>query len=257
MHHYSTVLTTILLLSLSSFSSQGVTLSSPRLLECIQKELLIRPSENLYVLGTVHIGAESALDAEELIRVVQPSKVVVEISPSRLKRLQRQYETTSDPMIEASRAPTVKPLQACLMLPAFIQRGWSAGKIKGMLVAVIFMWPSVLKISLTSKEEEDSLPRRDEFAAAVYAAIDSNATIIPAEIELEDLILQFAKSVSPVTGWMKLAYRAGVETSLGIRPYVDDKNHFNNGLKDGEVRKLYGLQSAMAKKYRESCLQLL
>ena len=67
---------------LSSSSQKNRTVEN-----LISKGLLARPHPNLYVLGTVHIGSKSAKEAKELIEAVRPKHVVVEVSPTRLRRL--------------------------------------------------------------------------------------------------------------------------------------------------------------------------
>ena len=56
---------------------------------------LPRQQPNLYVLGTVHIGAESAQEATLLIETVRPQIVVLEVAPSRVEIIRRRNNNNS------------------------------------------------------------------------------------------------------------------------------------------------------------------
>jgi len=180
----------------------------PQLQRALDQGLLVSPHPSLYVLGTVHIGSESADEVTELIEAVKPNAVVLEVSPSRLKSIRRRNEEKdlrTDGAFESS-----KPENALRALPALAERGWSTAGISGLLFASTVMWPSLIKRSFASSEEAENLPRRDEFAAAVSAADTIGARIVPADFELEELLAAVAGSVSPA-GWLSLGANAILE----------------------------------------------
>ena len=83
-------------------------------------------------------------------------------------------------------------------LPALVEKGWSAGGFSGVLIATTLLWGSLVKRSWTSAttaSEQETLPRVDEFAAALAAADDVQATIYPCDMEL-DVLLQALSSSS-------------------------------------------------------------
>ena len=191
---------------------------TPRLQQAAASGLLVEPKPNLYVLGTVHIGSESALEVEELIEVVKPDTVIIEVAPSRLQSLRQKAVRNNDNSPE-EKQPKTDPISAILSWPAFASRGWSAGGFLGFVFVSAVLWPGFVKRSLTASEEEIALPRRDEFAAAIEAAISlyDEPTIIAADAELDELILGCSKAMS-IGDWIQFGYREGVETPLGLRP---------------------------------------
>ncbi len=214
----------------------------PAQLEAIMSEgLLVRPHPNLYILGTVHIGSQSARDVQSLIETVKPSNVIVEIPPSRLNRLQQKARSTITAEQERSidsidtdierygevsttansdsikqSAKTMNFLDALVSFPAFASEGYAKGGISGLLFSIVIVWSSLLKRSTTSDEEMNSLPRKNEFEAAVTSAERIGARIIPADIEFEDLIQSVANTMTPLT-WSRLALTI-LSESLGITP---------------------------------------
>ncbi len=194
----------------------------------IQEGLLVQPRENLYVLGTVHIGSKSAHEAELLIETVKPANVVVEIPPSRLIRIQKkasqirkkEAEQSNDgintsPTTEGGSLKEAGLLSTIGMFPALASEGYAKGGLSGMLFSTIIVWGSLLKRSTTVGEEADSLPRRNEFEAAVIASENVGANVIPADLEFEDLIQTVATSMTPLS-WANLGFTVFCE-SIGLR----------------------------------------
>ena len=216
-----------------------MTLPVPAHLESMfSKGLLARPHPNLYVLGTVHIGSKSAQEAQLLIETVKPSNVVVEIPPSRLKRIQQkaaqirmeaEREEASNDRNSGIRNDNAmgsertkdKSLNgtglwsAVRTFPAFASAGYAKGGLSGLLFSTVIVWSSLLKRSTTADEEVESLPRRNEFEAAVAVCEDVGANVIPADLEFEDLIQTVAKSMTPLK-WMSLGI-AVLSESIGLR----------------------------------------
>jgi len=192
----------------------------PRLHEAMSKGLLAQPRPDVYVLGTVHIGSESAEEAQALIEAVKPSTVVIEIPPSRLKRLRQNNENRKHAPMDANVSKTVPPTPgtfgALRSLPALAAAGWSKGGLAGLLFSTVIVGSSLLKRSTTVSEEEKTLPRRSEFTTAIEAADKVGSTVIPADLEFEELISAVTRSVSPL-GWVKLGINVLGETA-GIRP---------------------------------------
>ncbi len=204
----------------------------PAQLEVIMSEgLLVRPHPNLYILGTVHIGSQSARDVQLLIETVKPSNVIVEIPPSRLKRLQQKAKsrvTTVDKDTERNgnisttgkssssneSSKNMSFMDALVSFPAFASEGFAKGGISGLLFSTVIVWSSLLKRSTTVNEEMNSLPRENEFEAAVISGERIGANIIPADIEFEDLIQTVANTMTPLS-WARLALTL-LSESLGL-----------------------------------------
>ena len=210
----------------------------------ISNGLLARPHPNLYILGTVHIGSRSADDVQVLIDTVKPSSVIVEMPPSRLKRIQQKAakldttatattattthrdETTlnnNNPTITTTTTTTTTTiskqtnvLDAIKTFPVFASAGWEKAGFSGLLFSTVIVWSSLLKRSSTNSEEAQSLPRRNEFNAAIIAAERVQANIIPADLEFEDLISLVGKSMTPLN-WFHLGMTI-LSESTGIRP---------------------------------------
>ena len=230
--------------SQSSRSSSSGTVD-----KLISKGLLARPHPNLYVLGTVHIGSKSAKEAEELIEAVRPKHVVVEVSPTRLRRLKEIHEKKMEEMKEIigdeerqpqtqsqlqqqsqsqSKSKTQSQLQqqseddssskqtgfidAVRMLPAMASAGYTKGGISGLLFSTIIVWSSLLKRSTTKTEEVETLPRVNEFEASIVAGEGVGARIIPADVEFDDLIHSVATSMNAIE-WMRLGMTVLLEST--------------------------------------------
>ena len=197
----------------------------PKLQAAADKGLLIRPLPNVYLLGTVHIGSESAEEARLLIDTVKPKAVVAEVAPSRVATIRRRNEATKKARDDESNNDDAESLTTpnksnnpgvlLKSLPALAEKGWSTGGIAGLLFATTIIWGSLLKRSFTAQEETDTLPRADEFAAAIEAADAIGASVIPCDVELEELIGNVVRSLSPL-GWMSLALNVAAET-IGLR----------------------------------------
>eukprot|EP00551_Chaetoceros_affinis_P012769 CAMPEP_0203668306 /NCGR_PEP_ID=MMETSP0090-20130426/4968_1 /ASSEMBLY_ACC=CAM_ASM_001088 /TAXON_ID=426623 /ORGANISM="Chaetoceros affinis, Strain CCMP159" /LENGTH=308 /DNA_ID=CAMNT_0050532705 /DNA_START=99 /DNA_END=1021 /DNA_ORIENTATION=+ len=229
-----------------------IPVQQQQLQDMYSRGLLSRPRPNLYVLGTVHIGSKSARDAQLLIETVQPSTVVLEVPPSRLTRIllreeeqngggggggggvvrrrkmtekESEEERENDTMEgQSSSGPKQKTdmammMKAIQMLPALASEGLTKGGLSGLLFSTIIVWPSLVKRSTTSQEEGQSLPRLNEFEAAIFAARDVGATIIPADMEFEDLIQNVARSMNeknPLREWTALGISI-LSESIGLR----------------------------------------
>jgi len=195
----------------------------PKLQAAGDKGLLLRPLPNVFLLGTVHIGSESAEEAKLLIDAVKPKAVVVEIAPSRVETIRRRNEATEKARdenkdVESPRVSSSNgndPGVLLKSLPVLAEKGWSSGGIAGLLFATAIVWGSLLKRSFTAQEETDALPRADEFAAAIEAADAIGASVIPCDVELEELIGNAVRSLS-LLGWMSLAMNVAAET-IGLR----------------------------------------
>jgi len=199
----------------------------PRLRRTASEGLLVRPRPDIYVLGTVHIGSESAEEASELIEHLRPRAVVLEVAPSRVGRIRREVEDRRSRSVDndddddddsktmKSSSSLLGPIGVLRSLPALAERGWSTGGLSGLLFATIIVWSSLLKRSTTKGEEEQTLPRRDEFAAAIEAADAVGASVVAADWEFEELLGAMAQSVSP-WGWASLGLAASSE-ALGLR----------------------------------------
>ncbi len=84
------------------------------------------------------------------------------------------------------------------------------------MFSTVIVWPSLIKRSTTTGE---ALPRENEFEAAIYAARDVDATIIPADLEFEDLIQNVARSMNeknPLLQWTTLGITI-LSESIGLR----------------------------------------
>ena len=196
----------------NAFSSPSAKqLVVPKLQSAADQGLLVQPLPNVYVLGTVHIGSESAEEAALLIDAVRPKAVVVEVAPSRVETIRRRNKANDDITLTRSNDPGV----LLKSLPALAEKGWSKGGIAGLLFATTIVWGSLLKRSFTAQEEKDTLTRADEFAAAIEAADAVGASVIPCDIELEELIGNVVRSLS-IMGWMSLAINVAAET-IGLR----------------------------------------
>ena len=217
----------------SAFSSTTASQNAqlvlpPKLQAAADKGLLIRPLPNVYLLGTVHIGSESAEEARLLIDTVKPKAVVAEVAPSRVATIRRRNEATKKARDDESNNDDAESLTTpnksnnpgvlLKSLPALAEKGWSTGGIAGLLFATTIIWGSLLKRSFTAQEETDTLPRADEFAAAIEAADAIGASVIRCDVELEELIGNVVRSLSPL-GWMSLALNVAAET-IGL-PEVD------------------------------------
>lgn len=221
MHRFrSTLVFYILLAGPIVMIVNGMAMLPAQLESTMSSGLLVRPHPNLYVLGTVHIGSKSAEEAQLLIEAVKPQNVIVEIPPSRLKRIQmkilrKRLETESQAGVDGDDAGTVasigkeksaKPtsfMDAFLMFPSFASEGYGKGGLSGLLFSTMIVWPSLLKRATTTDEEINYLPRRNEFEAAVISGERMGANIIPADLEFEDLIQTVAKSMTPFA-WGRL-----------------------------------------------------
>lgn len=258
----------LIVILVASNCLQVEALSAPKILS---SPLLFHPLPNLYILGTVHIGSESAEEAEALIEHVGPDTVIVEVGPSRLERLQKRKQTSgqqassesnnattsmssnvSSPMTmttETEKQQQTSFSQAILSLPAFIDRGLSAGGLPGLLFALVILWPSLVKRSLTTHEEKDSLPRRDEFAAAIDATPDKSK-IVAADWELDELIVKMATALSPI-GWIQLGANSA-SIAVGLRPVDPIRRLRGESIADWAKRRRLPETSRKSKQHGEA-----
>jgi hypothetical protein len=70
---------------------------------------------------------------------------------------------------------------------------------------------------LTADEEMGSLPRRSEFYAAIAAADVIGGRVVPAELEVDELIQEVAHACSSPFSLFQLAYLVAAQT-LGLVP---------------------------------------
>ena len=196
-----------------------VALTLPPRLQHLQREgLLSQPREDIYILGTVHIGSESAEEASMLIEAVRPSSVVVEVPPSRVEKIRLENAARREKGENFSLSTTKSTPSDVLfqLIPALAQRGWEVGGIGGSLFGTVIVGGSLLKRSFSLDEENETLPRRDEFAATIEAADKVNATIIASDYELDELIEEVSKNMS-VQSWCSLAV-SSIKEKIGICP---------------------------------------
>mmetsp|Transcript_1994 Transcript_1994/g.4326 ORF Transcript_1994/g.4326 Transcript_1994/m.4326 type:complete len:300 (+) Transcript_1994:111-1010(+) len=206
---------TFLTVALTPLPTPVRTMTLPSRLHRLEsKGLLARPRPNVYVLGTVHIGEKSADEAALLIESVRPRAVIIEVAPSRVAKMRRDNEAGRSPESPPLN-PAADPNVALLSLPALVERGFAGGGIGGILFAALILWPSLLKRSFTADEEANTLPRRNEFAAAVKAADTVGARIIAADLEMDELIGSVSRALS-FSEWCKLA-AVSAEEQLGLR----------------------------------------
>lgn len=199
----------LLLLEILIADCHGLSKPIPRTLQTLCSQgLLLQPHPDLYVLGTVHLGCTSAQDARLVVETLQPSKVIVELPPSRLKGMDKadtQKMTTVSGM---------NLLQALGTFPAMASAGLSIAGMSGLLVTTGMIWSSLVKRSLTSREENALLPRLNEFVAAIAAANSSGADVVPADWEFEELVTQIATAMTS-GAWTQLALTA-LKEAIGI-----------------------------------------
>eukprot|EP00977_Amphora_coffeiformis_P002580 scaffold482_cov266-Amphora_coffeaeformis.AAC.43 len=183
-----------------------------------------RPRANptqVFVLGTVHLGSTSAEEATQLIQMVQPHTVVLEMAPSRMDTLRRKRGNNNQNIssvnddgtnaLSSTKNNNNNPIALLSILWTLAAKGWSSGGISGMLVATTLVWTSLVKRTFTANEEADSLPRVDEFAAALSAADAVGAQVVAADVELDALLGAAAQSLS-LDDWSRLATTVVAET---------------------------------------------
>jgi pheromone shutdown protein TraB len=164
--------------------------------------LLVRPRLNVFVLGTVHVGSSSAKEVKCLMETVVPKTVVVEMTPSRLERIRQSNKSNDD---KGSTTTSHRRPDLIRLLLGLANRGWDVGGFNGFLFATFILGAGLVKRSQSLSEEAETLPRQDEFAAAVAAADDVVGTqVIAADMELDDLIGTAARSASSIE-WLSVA----------------------------------------------------
>lgn len=188
----------------------GMMVANERMVALESQGLFHRPCENLYILGTIHIGSTSAEDAEFVIGALQPSTVIVELPPSRLSKNKGLVEGS-----EKEAAP-MDMGQVWGVLPAMVDAGLSMNELSGMIVMVGILWASLLRQSMSSTfHEAKQLPRRNEFHAAINTAESIGATVVPADWELEELVERLS-FVMTLSAWLRLVSSASLQ-ALGLQ----------------------------------------
>jgi pheromone shutdown protein TraB len=172
--------------------------------------LLVQAHSNLYVLGTVHLGSTSAHDAQLVVETLQPSKVIVELPPSRLQR------SMGMAVAENKTTTSITNLRQALgTFPALASAGLTIAGVSGMLVTIGILWSSLVKRSLSSQEENKLLPRRNEFEAAIATSDSLGADVLPADWEFEELVERISTAMT-TAAWIQLALTV-VRERLGLK----------------------------------------
>ena len=198
--------------------------------EAMTKGLLVRHKPNLYVLGTVHIGYESANEVKCLMETVVPKTVVVEMTPSRLERIRQSNKSNNDNDSTTSRRPDLMKT-----LLGLADRGWGVGGFSGFLFATFIVGAALVKRSQSLSEEAETLPRQDEFAAAIAAADVVGTQVIAADMELDDLIDSAARSATPIE-WLSVA-AIGLGQELGWLTPDPVRRRLNESVTDWALRR--------------------
>ena len=188
----------------------------PRTLDAaIERGLLVElklPKHNnsccIYILGTVHIGDESANEATILINAVRPSIVIVEMSPSRLEEKQKlrirqirqqQQQAKSEDDVSNKKKKKMEDQQQQQQqarknegrtrtpgtilfdtIPQLAMKGWEHGGFGGLLFSAGMIGGTLLKQSLMNNgdgdddNDNDIRHRYDEFEATIIAANNNN-----------------------------------------------------------------------------------
>jgi hypothetical protein len=226
----------------------AISVLPQQLKQAAQNGLLVHSAPDLHILGTVHIGSQSAKETEALIEYLQPSNVVIEIPPSRLERIRSNIRAKKDKRdndsninvakseLESNERPKSSTIVGAIQsYPALASVGWSKGGISGFLFSTAIVWPSLLKKSLTGNEEEETLPRRNEFEAAVEIADRVGANIIAADLEFDELIQSFVGCMSALA-WIRLGYSIFGQ-SFGLLPIDPLKRQKGESLVEWECRR--------------------
>jgi hypothetical protein len=231
----------------------------PNLQEAVTKGLLVQPEgrPNVYVLGTVHIGSKSAEEAQVLIETVQPNTVILEIPPSRQGRITRQRngarESTTDKIafepsstsgqVQSKSTSFGKALQT---IPPLAISGYENGGFSGLIFSTFIVGGSLIKQSLSSKEENDKLPRRNEFLAVTDVVENINTLrskagnenaiqVIAADLELEELIQSIVESMS-ILKWFELGVHI-LEETIGTKEVDPVRRSRNESVVEWEQRR--------------------
>eukprot|EP00579_Thalassiosira_antarctica_P021661 CAMPEP_0201970738 /NCGR_PEP_ID=MMETSP0904-20121228/33387_1 /ASSEMBLY_ACC=CAM_ASM_000553 /TAXON_ID=420261 /ORGANISM="Thalassiosira antarctica, Strain CCMP982" /LENGTH=320 /DNA_ID=CAMNT_0048519841 /DNA_START=39 /DNA_END=1001 /DNA_ORIENTATION=- len=187
----------------------------PQLQKTVTRGLLVQPPgrPDVFILGTIHVGSESAEEASLLIKTVRPSTVVVEVAPSRLSLIRKRNNENN----ESNDSSTVQVQTALMSLPALAQKGWTTGGAGGLIFATTILWGSLMKRSLTAREETDTLPRTNEFAAAIAAADAIGSIVMASDMEIEELMGSVAQSMNRAPmEWISLGLNV-VRQSIGVQ----------------------------------------
>ena len=249
-----------------SFSIKPSAVSlHPNLQEAVSNGLLVQPEgrPNVYVLGTVHIGSKSAEEAQVLIEAVQPDTVILEMPPSRLGRIQQQrkksarestekvsYKPRSIPGQLQSKPESTLPKKsvgkALQTIPSLALSGYENGGLSGLIFSTFIIGGSLIKQSLSSEEENNKLPRRNEFLAVTDAVDDLNEhrlkagnenpiQIIAADLELEELIESIVESMS-ILKWFQLGVHI-LEETIGTKEVDPIRRRRNESVTEWEQRR--------------------
>jgi len=229
-------------------TANAISVLPQQLKQATENGLLVHSAPHLHILGTVHIGSQSAKEAEALIEYLQPLNVVIEIPPSRLERIRsnirekkNKFDNDSKINVAKLESESNERLQSSTVIgairsyPALATAGWSKGGISGFLFSTAILWPSLLKKSFTGNEEEETLPRRNEFEAAVDIADRIGANIIAADLEFDELVQSFAECMSALA-WIRLGYTIFGQ-SIGLLPIDPLRRQKGESLVEWERRR--------------------
>jgi pheromone shutdown protein TraB len=170
--------------------------------EAVDLGLLVQPLPDIYVLGTVHAGNQSAIEVQALLETVQPRTVVLEVSPSRLallrhrrRRNQQNQSSMTRSTFEDTSASSLSLSQALMTWPAIWTQGWEKGGWPAAFFGMIIVWPALVstasqRLFLTSFSSQASTQRVDEFVTAVRVVDDlhkGTAKVVAADVEMETI----------------------------------------------------------------------
>jgi pheromone shutdown protein TraB len=220
--------------------------------EAMTKGLLVRPKPNVYVLGTVHMGSASANEVKCLMETVVPKTVVVEMTPSRLERI-RQSNKSNDNDNDSTTSQRRPDLMRTLL--GLADRGWDVGGFNGFLFATFIIGAALVKRSQSLSEEAETLPRQDEFAAAIASADAVGTQVIAADMELDHLIGTAARSASSVE-WLSVA-AIGLGQELGWLTPDPVRRRKNESVTDWALRRRDIATARASRKHGEETVPAL
>ena len=141
------------------------------------------------------------------------------MSPSRrplIRRRNIEKKSNENDQQCTTTSTTVNLQTALTSLPALAQKGWNTGGPGGLIFAITILWGSLVKRSLTSSEESNTLPRADEFAAAIDTADRIECKVVAADMEIEDIVRSVTTSMSMPKDWLVLGWNV-MKESLGLQ----------------------------------------
>ena len=233
----------------------------PELQNAVSKGLLVQPKgrPNVFLLGTVHIGSQSAREAQVLIETVQPKTVVLEMPPSRQRRIRRQKQSSrvskddeiqmSVPLDQVQSNSSAKAqnsvLKAIQAIPSLAMSGYQNGGFSGLIFTTFIVGGSLMKQAMSSKEENYKLTRQNEFLAAMDTVDTINVNraesgdeiihVLAADLEFEEIIDSIVKSMS-ILKWIELGAHI-FEESIGIKEVDPVRRRPNESFAEWEQRR--------------------